>query len=241
MRFLKKIAEKEKELFSPNAVTIVFLGDSTTQGCFECYMDEQGKVSTVFETEQCYGTKFKSLLQRLYPRAQINAVNSGISGDVARRGLERLEDSVLRYRPDLTIVSYGLNDCNNELVGVEAYRQQLSEIFEQLVESGSEVIFLAPCMMNTYVSASITDAPLQKIAENTMRLQNDGVLEAYFGVARETAAKYGVAFCDCYSKWMQMKKAGVDTTALLSNRINHPSRDMHWVIAYALLDIVFEM
>ena len=240
MKFLQKLAAKEKDLYSPNAVTVAFLGDSVTQGCFECYIDEQGRVETVFDTEQSYSAKLRELLQTLYPRAQINIVNSGISGDGTVKGLERLDDAVLRYKPDLTVVSFGLNDSGRGLDGIDGYRARLGEIFSRLTESGSEVIFLAPCVMNSYVSAAITEEKLRKIAENTQHAQNDGVLGRYFEAAHEVANEYGVRFCDCYSKWMRMQKAGVDTTALLANRINHPTRKMHWLLANTLLDTVFE-
>ena len=46
----------------------------------------------------------------------------------------------------------------------------------------------------------------------------------------------GVALCDCYDRWQAMKQSGIDTTALLANHINHPSRIMHGMFAGMLLD-----
>ena len=42
--------------------------------------------------------------------------------------------------------------------------------------------------------------------------------------------------CDCYAKWKLLSQNGVDTTALLANGINHPSREMAWMFAYSLLE-----
>ena len=44
------------------------------------------------------------------------------------------------------------------------------------------------------------------------------------------------AVCDCYAKWKLLSQNGVDTTALLANGINHPSREMAWMFAYSLLE-----
>lgn len=36
----------------------------------------------------------------------------------------------------------------------------------------------------------------------------------------------------------KMAKAGVDTTSLLSNDINHPTREMHYLFAYELVKMI---
>ena len=57
--------------------------------------------------------------------------------------------------------------------------------------------------------------------------------------AMRVAASCGVRICDCYQKWKRLEACGVDTTSLLANHINHPIREMHWMIAHALIDIIF--
>ena len=37
-----------------------------------------------------------------------------------------------------------------------------------------------------------------------------------------------------------MNELGVDTTELLSNYINHPKREMHWLFASSLVDAMME-
>ena len=238
MRFLKKLAARQKDLYGGDGVTVAFLGDSVTQGCFECYVDG-GRIETVFDTEQSYSAKFKHLLQTLYPRAQINIVNSGISGDSAPRGLERLEKDILRYHPDLTVVSFGLNDCGKGLDGLPLYLEALRKIFTRLAESGSEVVFLSPCMTDTFVSGSIVETELREIAKAQAERENNGTVERYFAAASALADSLGVRVCDCYSQWKRMNTCGVDTTALLANGINHPIRELHWLIAYLLIQTVF--
>ena len=69
-----------------------------------------------------------------------------------------------------------------------------------------------------------------------LKIQLDGRLERYLDAAREVCTRQGAAVCDCYAKWKLLSQNGVDTTALLANGINHPSREMAWMFAYSLLE-----
>ena len=57
--------------------------------------------------------------------------------------------------------------------------------------------------------------------------------------ARQMAAERGIPVCDCYAEWKRMAAEGVDTTALLCNHINHPSREMHKLFAEMLFETIF--
>ena len=37
-----------------------------------------------------------------------------------------------------------------------------------------------------------------------------------------------------------MYECGVDVTELLSNKINHPTREMNWLFAYSLVETMFD-
>jgi lysophospholipase L1-like esterase len=73
----------------------------------------------------------------------VNIINSGISGDSAIGGAERLERDVLAYNPDLCVVSYGLNDSGRGEEGIEIYKERLESIFSRLADKGIEIIFLS--------------------------------------------------------------------------------------------------
>ena len=109
MKIIEKISKKNKDIYGAKPVTIAFLGDSITQGCFECYFDENG-VQTVFDAKSAYPARIKEILNTLYPSAQINIINSGISGDNAVNGNNRFERDIAPFHPDMVVVSFGLND-----------------------------------------------------------------------------------------------------------------------------------
>ncbi len=240
MKFLELLGQKNKWLLQNKIPTLAFLGDSVTQGCFECYTDERGNIQTVFDRESAYHHDLEKILALLYPNAPINLINAGLSGTTAEFGLERLERDVLAYHPDLTVVCFGLNDCGRGLDYVNQYAENLRGIFQKLLDDGGEVIFMTANMMNPTVSCHHSDERLKKFSETTMHYENDGILAAYFDAGKKVAAEMGIPVCDVYAKWKQMESYGVRTTDLLSNYINHPVRPMHWLFASSLLDTMLQ-
>ena len=236
MKFLDLMAQKSKMLYPNKIPTIAFLGDSVTQGCFECFTDERGNIETVFDREAAYHHDLEKILSLLYQNVPINLINAGLSGTTAEFGLQRLERDVLTYHPDLTVVCFGLNDCGRGLGYVSEYADNLRGIFQRLLDDGGEVIFMTSNMMNPYVSCHFTDERLKKFSETTMKNENEGILAAYFDAAKQVAMEMGIPICDVYAKWKRMEAFGVKIPDLLSNYINHPVRPMHWLFASSLLD-----
>ena len=240
MKITEKLKAKSQNMYDAEAVTIAFLGDSVTQGCFEIYKSTPTSIETVFEPGSAYATRFREMLAILYPRVQVNIINSGISGDSAPNGAKRLERDVLRYHPDLVVVSYGLNDSGNGVENIDRYTNALADIFSRVKEAGIECIFLTENMMNTHTSCHITDPHIQILAEKFAIKQNDGTLDRYFDAGKKVADEYEIPVCDCYSKWKKMAAAGVNTTELLSNKLNHPIRELNYLFAFSLLETIFE-
>ena len=73
-----------------------------------------------------------------------------------------------------------------------------------------------------------------------MKTQCDGIMDAYMDAAREVCKENGIVICDCYRKWKLMSESGIETTELLANKINHPSRQMNWLFAAMLIDTILE-
>ena len=239
MNIMNKIRARTENNAANEGVTIAFLGDSVTQGCFEVYKTAGG-IETVFDKNSSYHRYLDRILTLLYPNVPVNIINAGISGGHAVHGLERLDRDVLRHQPDLTVVCFGLNDCGNGLEGIRTYTEALEAIFAKLKEVGSEIIFMTPNMMNTYLSVSLTDAYIREIAERIGEKQLDGTLDKYLEAAVSVCEKCGVKVCDCYAKWKRMAKNGVDTTSLLANYINHPTREMNWLFAVSLVEAILD-
>ncbi len=240
MKIIEKLNAK-RDIYNAPPVTIAFLGDSVTQGCFECYIDENGCIETVFDNKSAYSERLRELLSTLYPMVQVNIINSGISGDTTEGALKRLDRDILAYSPDLVVVSFGLNDSGKGLEGLAVYADNVREIIEKTKNDNTEVIFLTQNYMNSKISCHLKEASLRKCAENNMIIQNNNVLKAYMDKAKTIAKESGAVICDLFSVWEKMADGGVDTTELLANKINHPIKEYHYYIAIKLLETMFEI
>ena len=234
MKIIEKIAKKAQDADNPRP-TIAFLGDSVTEGCFELIPKNSEGFNNVFDGESVYHKKVAEILGVLFPNVLLNIINAGIAGTGAPYGLSRLERDVISKNPDLTVVCFGLNDCGKEDEGLSEYIDSLREIFRRLKAAGSEVIFMTPCMMAASVSETIHPSFIE-LAGKLAERQNRGVLDRYMDAARALCAEEDVPVCDVYAKWKRMAELGVDTTELLSNKLNHPTRELHKLFAYSLVE-----
>ena len=225
MHIKDKIFLERSQLEKEGAITIVAFGDSVTHGALG---------HNEYDYETVYWNLLKNKILKIRNYVPINVINAGIGGTTAKSSVKRLDKQVLAHFPDLVIVSFGLNDINEPL---EDYIESLGLIFDKCIKSGSDVIFMTPNMLNTYV-AEETAAVHLEYAKVTAEYQNNGKMDLYMSSAVKLAEEKGVLVCDCYSEWKKLSKTQ-DTTQLLANRINHPKKEMHSLFADKLIEILF--
>ena len=238
MKIIEKFKEKQTNLHACRQPVIAFLGDSVTQGCFEIY-NNKGRVVTTFYPEDAYSARVKEIFAMLYPSVSLNIINAGISGDSSWGGLERLERDVLSFSPDLVVVCYGLNDAGQGAASLDRYGQSLHEIFTRITASGAECIFMTPNLRSDDTEYVNPDPLLERCVRGIAANECEGWLQTYLARAREVAAACHVPVCDCNALWLAMKAGGVNTNALLSNDVNHPTKELHWMFAYELVKMMF--
>ncbi len=219
-RIKEKLMMDNAGLRKNGPITIVAFGDSVTHGAFE---------KGVFDFESVYWNRLRKKLIAVRTYVPVNVIDAGIGGISAKASLDRMDSQVLTHRPDLVIVCFGLNDVNGPL---EDYLYALGEMFRRCREAETDVIFMTPNMMNTYVGDWVNEVHL-KTAERTAEMQNNGRYESYIRAAIELAESMDVPVCDCYARWKELSKTQ-DTTKLLANGINHPTREMHELFAEEL-------
>lgn len=239
MKIVDKILAKQADLRNAPAVTIAFLGDSVTQGCFDLYLKKDNSIETFFNQNDAFHRDLGRLLSLLYPTVPFNMINAGISGDNAPSGVKRLTRDVLCRNADLVVVCYGLNDACSGMDGLPAYREALKNIFDVLKQEEIETIFMTPNMMCTSVSCHLKEPAMQELAQRISDLQNNGTMDRYMETAREVCGACDLPICDCYSKWKCLQENGVDTTELPANYVNHPVKELHWLFASALVETMF--
>lgn len=97
-------------------VAIGFLGGSITQGC----------LSSTPET--CYAYLVYRWWCEKFPNANIRYVNAGIGGTTSQFGVARVEDDLLAYDIDFTVVEFSVNDDDNEHF-LETYEGLIRKIY----------------------------------------------------------------------------------------------------------------
>ncbi len=219
-------------------ITVAVSGDSVSQGCFG-FPPPGGSVGEI-DCTAVYHDRLRRMIQSVWPSVPVNVVNAAVGGMTAAFGADTFDARVAIHRPDLVIVCFGLNDVNRP---VEAYSSALSAIFRKCRMIGSDCVFMTPNMLNTVRD----DAHPEKYykyfdyARTTAELQNGGAMDALVDAGRAAARAAGVPVADAYAVWKSLAAAGIDTSALLANFINHPSREMHSLFAELLFARIFGM
>lgn len=97
-------------------VVIGFLGGSITQG----------SLSSTPET--CYAYLVYKWWCDKFPNANVRYVNAGIGGTTSQFGVARVEDDLLSYEIDFTVVEFSVNDDDNEHF-LETYEGLIRKIY----------------------------------------------------------------------------------------------------------------
>ena len=97
----------------PGTFRIILIGDSTTFGW------------GVAE-EQTYGRVLETLFQNSHPQANVEVLNAGVPGYSSYQGSKYLKRDLLKYRPDVVLVYFGLND----LTGARYHADKEQRFFE---------------------------------------------------------------------------------------------------------------
>ena len=228
---IKSFCDKLKaSIHDVGSVNVVCFGDSVTHGCFGPF---RGNLSddSVFGA---YPAKLHKALETLCPGRVFNVINSGVAGDTVTRALLRFERDVLAYHPDLVVVAFGVNDFGDKA----AYLRSLAAVFDALNERKIPCIYMTEHTMNFYRDEG-TVKNVYEYAAVTAKAQTDGTMDTLFAEGKALAKEKGVYVCDVYSRWKALYEAGVDTTALLANRINHPVPEMHDLFVWSLIETIF--
>lgn len=99
-------------------------------------------------------------LYEIFPKG-FTIINSGIGGDSMAKGLARLDRDVLRFNPDIVILSFGMNDINDTTSA--KFREQLREGVHRIREHGPCTIVLRTPnpMINMWSGQESIESPEQ--------------------------------------------------------------------------------
>lgn len=177
------------------ASTIVCLGDSVTG----VYYHTGGR--------RAYPEMLKTAIRTTHPNANVQVINAGISGHTTANGLQRLDNDVLRHKPTLVTISFGLNDMVR--VPADQFRANLEQLIDRCRSAGSLVML---CMPNAVIETS--DRPISKLSE-------------FCDIIRAVGREKDVPICDQYATGERLKQRAPWTWRLTMSDAIHPNMDGH--------------
>lgn len=182
-------------------VVIVAFGDSITAG---------------YAVRRGFLYFWREMLQKKYPEASIELINSGISGDTTIDGLARLEWDVLSYEPDLVSINFGINDAVMSLP-LQEFQDNLRQMVRRIRSGpGSEILLLS-------------SQPLETSPYDRMVL-------SYYRALEQVAHETDSGFVDVYAAWKKrLASQKASLSAFILEGLDHPNEDGYRMVAEELM------
>ncbi len=198
-------------------IRIVALGDSITNG-----------VRVGVKEEDTY----RHLLQKDLSTVagyQVEVINAGVNGDITTTAIHRLEQDVLRHKPDYVTIMFGVNDAgyyrpatdsmaDTPRVTAEDFRSNLKAIVGAVQQIGAKPVLVTPVPMNS--AYAHRDYPAY--VENGLNY----LVDEYADIIRELAARSSLPIIDVH----RVFSADPETDKLVPDGI-HPNKPGHRFIA----------
>ncbi|MBN2401226.1 MAG: hypothetical protein JXN64_02390 [Spirochaetes bacterium] len=198
MKALKTIKKMEEG----HSVTIAALGDSLTYG----WLAEKG-----------YLDYFKEMILSKYPDCRPDINNRGIPGDTAFGGLNRLEDDVLKLKPDAVFIQFSLNDAFSGYSPAE-FGRNIQEIINR-------------------VNASI-DADIIIVTSIYLGYSAEGeIADVYYNVLEKIAEKNKIPIAKVHKYWEKNIVDKAHFIRLVQSDLVHPNEDGYRLMAEAIMEI----
>lgn len=192
---------------SEEPINIVFHGHSIPCGY---------TVNRVVRSGDSYPQLVKDGLNVRYPNAVLNTIVTGIGGEAAVSGVNRM-DTVLHHRPELVVIDYGRNDV---FAPIDSTKEAWKRMVEVLLEAGVKVLLVTPAVDSG-----------QLYYDPSKRTVSD---EEEAEMIRNIADEYKVGCADVYATFEKMLNCGYQKSDFMAG-VNHPNRSGHEVIAREIL------
>jgi len=168
-------------------MTIVAFGDSITYAVGHAGVNEAETYRHLLQTELSEAASMA-----------VKVINAGLNSDTTKGALARLEQDVLRHKPDYVTIMFGVNDAgyyrpNGPVAGTprttkDDFRKNLRLIVERISAMGAQPILATPVPMSKYYW--LADLPAYR--EHGLNY----LVDEYANVIRELAEEVNVPLID---------------------------------------------
>ena len=155
---------------------------------------------------------------KIYPKAQIQMINAGISGHTTSQGLARMEKDVIAHKPQLVVVMFGMNDVVR--TEPKAFESNLRTIVTRARASGAVVVLCTP--NSVYPNET---RPMARLAE-------------FADTVRDVAGDLSVRLADCFAAYEDVRREDVTRWRLLMSETIHPGMNGHKLFAEVIAESI---
>lgn len=210
---------------SISPITIVFMGDSITEGQF---------IHHSLRWTELVSTQLRKAVSTNYDSDQLHFFNRGISGETTRQGLERFPRDVQVLEPDILTIQFGLNDCNCwdtdrglPRVSEFAYKANLVEMIERGRKFGAKSIILStnhPTLRHKKLVSG------QTLEERRVEYNN---------IVRDVAKETKVTLCDVEGEFSSIPITRLSEYLMPEPDVLHLSEQGHEKYAAAVYELIY--
>jgi lysophospholipase L1-like esterase len=197
-----------QEAHSP---VVTLLADGKEPVRIVCFGDSITGVYYHTGSRRAYPDMLQLALQRLYPKAKVSVHNAGISGHNTRHALARLDKDVLKLKPHLVTVMFGMNDL--VAVPLDEFKANLGEIIRRCRKASAEVLL---CTQNDILDEG--GRSRAKLAE-------------YTAAIHQMARAHKIAVARCNEAYNAVRQKDAFAFELLMSDAIHPNMDGHKLFA----------
>ena len=207
-------------ILNNKAMNVVFFGDSITVGA------NSSGFYNIYPYAATWTDQLVAKLKQDYGCTNISSHKSAVGGSTSGQMLEKLEESVVAYSPDLVFIGFGMNDI---LVGASSSPESVASQYKSNIEAmitktrtdfpDCEFVLVSPIYANTYVFRT-------------------EYFDACRDALKELAEKYEGVVCADVTSMHSYLLSFKDYLDLSGNNMCHPNDFMARIYAQVCLETI---
>ncbi len=215
----------DKKMLKKQSMLIITFGDSITLG-----------VGRGVGHEETYTYYLESLLKK--SGRNVRLLRSGITGETAEGAVNRVDDEIIKLKPDYVLIMYGTNDafidtCYDELditprLPIEDYRKNIYKIIKKLISNNIKPVLMTPILMGHFGCENLG---IYKTKGTNFKLKQ------YADVIKQIAKENKIILVDNFYNWKKLQKKKVNIDVWLSDGV-HPNREGNKFIAELIFRVL---
>ncbi len=191
-------------------------------------------------THQCLYTQFvENFFYTRYPNVRLHFRNAGVSGDRAQDALNRFDEDIAAFKPNVATILLGMNDGSYkdfDLPTFQTYSAGMTQLLDKLNAIRCRVIIMSPTMFDHQAwDIKVKEKP--EYAKGRVVTGYNGVLAYYGKWLQETARVRRSSFVDLFGplNTFTVQQRRVNPLFTLIADAIHPDIDGQFIMAHSLL------